>query len=124
MMQGEMGFTTACCVRLHRDGRYTIANAGHINPYIGGEEIVTPASLPLGMDPRQTYEQVSGLLPHGKTMVLMSDGVVEARSARGELYGFGRLPALTMMNAGDIADVARRFGQEDDITVLTVACAA
>jgi hypothetical protein len=26
-----------------------------------------------------------------------------------------------MMSAVDIADVARRFGQEDDITVLTVA---
>ena len=124
MMQGEMGFTTACCVRLQPDGRYTIANAGHINPYIGGEEIATPASLPLGMAPDQAYEQVSGVLPEGRTMVLMSDGVVEARSAKGELYGFGRLPALTMMGAGDIADVARRFGQEDDITVLTVACAA
>jgi len=124
MMQGEMGFTTACCVRLQRDGQYTIANAGHINPYIGGEEIDTPSSLPLGMDPDQTYEQVSGVLPAGKTMVLMSDGVVEARSTKGELYGFGRLPQLTMMSAGDIADVARRFGQEDDITVLTVACAA
>ena len=106
------------------DGSYTIANAGHINPYIGGEEVPTPASLPLGMAPDQTYEQVSGVLPQGKTMVLMSDGVVEARSTKGELYGFGRLPALTMMSAGDIADVARRFGQEDDITVLTVARAA
>ena len=123
MMQGEMGFTTACCVRMQLDGRYTIANAGHINPYVSGEEIATPPSLPLGMDPDQTYEQVSGVLPPGKTMVLMSDGVVEARSAKGELYGFGRLPALTMMSAGDIADVARRFGQEDDITVLTVASA-
>jgi serine phosphatase RsbU (regulator of sigma subunit) len=123
-MQGEMGFTTACCVRLHRDGRYTIANAGHINPYVNGEEIPTPNSLPLGLVGDQKYEQISGLLPEGKTLVLMSDGVVEARSAQGELYGFDRLPQLTMMSAGDIADVARRFGQEDDITVLTVACGA
>jgi sigma-B regulation protein RsbU (phosphoserine phosphatase) len=123
MMQGEMGFTTACCVRLESDGRYTLANAGHINPYIGGVEIPTPPSLPLGMDADQVYEQVSGILPESKTLVLMSDGVVEARSAKGELYGFERLPALTMMSAGDIADVARRFGQEDDITVLTLAFA-
>jgi sigma-B regulation protein RsbU (phosphoserine phosphatase) len=123
MMQGEMGFTTACCVRLEPDGRYTLANAGHINPYIGGVEIPTPPSLPLGMDEDQVYEQVSGVLPAGKTLVLMSDGVVEARSPKGELYGFDRLPALTMMSAGDIADVARRFGQEDDITVLTLAFA-
>jgi phosphoserine phosphatase RsbU/P len=124
LMQGEMGFTTACCVRLQSDGRYTIANAGHINPYIDGEEIISPSALPLGMVGNQQYEQISGLLPEGKTLVLMSDGVVEARSAKGELYGFDRLPQLTLMTAQDIADVARNFGQEDDITVLTVACGA
>jgi sigma-B regulation protein RsbU (phosphoserine phosphatase) len=122
LTQGEMGFTTACCVHLERDGRYIIANAGHINPYIGGVEIPTPSSLPLGIVGQQEYEQVSGLLPEGETLVLMSDGVVEARSAKGELYGFDRLPQLTLMAASDIAEVARRFGQEDDITVLTVAC--
>jgi len=124
LMQGEMGFTTACCVHLHRDGRYIIANAGHINPYIDGEEIPTSNSLPLGMVGNQLYEQLSGRLPEGKTLVLMSDGVVEARSAKGELYGFERLSQLTLMTAQDIADVARNFGQEDDITVLTVACGA
>ncbi len=124
LMQGEMGFTTACCVRLERDGHYTIANAGHISPYVGGEEILTPASLPLGMVAGEVYEQVSGVLPEGQTLVLMSDGVVEARSAKGELYGFERLKKLTTMSAVDIADVARRFGQEDDITVLTMACGA
>jgi sigma-B regulation protein RsbU (phosphoserine phosphatase) len=124
LTQGEMGFTTACCIHMERDGRYTIANAGHINPYIGGVEIPTPSSLPLGIVSGELYEQVSGILPDGETLVLMSDGVVEARSAKGELYGFDRLPQLTLMTASDIADVARRFGQEDDITVLTVACAA
>jgi sigma-B regulation protein RsbU (phosphoserine phosphatase) len=122
LMQGEMGFTTACCVRVSRDGHYTVANAGHISPYINGQEIIAPPSLPLGMQPDQEYEQVSGVLKKGQTLVLMSDGVVEARSAKGELYGFDRLAALTMLSADDIADVARRFGQEDDITVLTVAC--
>jgi len=124
LMQGDMGFTTACCVRVSRDGEYTIANAGHISPYINGQEIIAPPSLPLGMAPDQDYEQVSGVLKTGQTLVLMSDGVVEARSAKGELYGFDRLGALTMLSADDIADVARRFGQEDDITVLTVACGA
>ncbi len=122
LMQGEMGFTTACCVRMEKGGRYTIANAGHIAPYIGGEEVITPSSLPLGIEEGQQYEQVSGMLPAGKTLVMMSDGVVEARSAKGELYGFDRLRQLTMLSAHDIADVARRFGQEDDITVLTVSC--
>ncbi len=124
LMQGEMGFTTACCVRVCHNGDYTLANAGHISPYINGQEIIAPPSLPLGMAPDQEYEQVSGVLKKGQTLVLMSDGVVEARSAKGELYGFDRLASLTMLSADDIADVARRFGQEDDITVLTVACGA
>jgi len=54
-------------------------------------------------------------------LVLMSDGVVEARSTSGQLLGFDRLAALTRKPAHEIADTARRFGQEDDITVLTLA---
>lgn len=120
--QGEMGFTTACCVHMDREGNYRVANAGHISPYVDGAEIVAPPSLPLGLAGEQEFAELSGRLPAGKRMVLMSDGVVEARSAKGELYGFDRLPALTQMPAHDIADVAQRFGQDDDITVLTIVC--
>jgi hypothetical protein len=123
LTQGEMGFTTACCVRLERNGHFTLANAGHIPPYVDGMEIGSPPSLPLGLIEDEVYTQVDGLLPPGKRLVLMSDGVVEARSATGELYGFDRLASLTLMPAHDIADVAQRFGQDDDITVLTIACA-
>ena len=124
LSQGDMGFTTACCVRLERSGGFTVANAGHIAPYIAGLELTTPPSLPLGLAPDQSYETVHGQLAAGQTLVLMSDGVPEARSAKGELYGFDRLATLTQMPAQAIADVAQRFGQEDDITVLTLACHA
>ena len=53
----------------------------------------------------------------------MSDGVPEAREDGGELYGFDRLPSLTLKSAREIAETAQRFGQEDDITVLTLAIA-
>ena len=56
--------------------------------------------------------------------MLLSDGVPEARSQAGELYGFERLSSLTRMPAQEIAEAAQRFGQEDDITVLTLAFAA
>jgi hypothetical protein len=124
LTQGEMGFTTACCVRLERDGRYSLVNAGHISPYVSGVEVVAAPALPLGLASDQVYEPVTGTLLAGERLVLMSDGVVEARSAKGELYGFDRLPGLTRMVAADIADIAQRFGQEDDITVLTIACGA
>ena len=118
------GFTTACCIRLEHSGQYSIANAGHIAPYIDGAEIPTAAALPLGLAGDQEYEVASGRLTTGKKLVLMSDGVVEARSASGELYGFDRTALLTLRPAVEIAETAANFGQEDDITVLTIACCA
>lgn len=124
LAQGDMGFTTACCVRLDRSGNYCVANAGHISPYSGGNEIATSPSLPLGLATEQNYEVVYGTLYSGQKLVLMSDGVVEARSPKGELYGFSRLSSLTLKPAREIAETAQRFGQEDDITVVTIACCA
>jgi serine phosphatase RsbU (regulator of sigma subunit) len=119
--QGQLGFTTACCICISLDGTFTLANAGHIAPYICGREIESPPSLPLGIAENQSYEVVPGRLSPGERIVLLSDGVLEARSKSGELYGFDRLNQLTRLSAEDIADTARAFGQEDDITVLTVA---
>jgi hypothetical protein len=123
LSQSEMGFTTALCVHLFPDGTFTAANAGHIAPYIAGIEIETPPALPLGLAPDQFYEFITGHLAPTQTMVLMSDGVPEARNAQRELYGFDRLPHLTLLPAVEIANTALRFGQEDDITVLTLAVA-
>jgi len=55
----------------------------------------------------------------------MTDGVVEARSKpvkgkSGELFGFARTAAVSRESAESIAETARLFGQDDDITVLTV----
>lgn len=119
--QGQLGFTTACCIRISLDGTFTLANAGHVAPYISGREIASPPSLPLGIAEDQSYELVRGTLNHEERIVLLSDGVPEARSKSGELYGFDRLTHLTRLAANDIAETARSFGQEDDITVLTIA---
>jgi hypothetical protein len=121
--QGQLGFTTACCIRVSLSGEYTLANAGHIAPYLSGRELATPPALPLGLVPEQTYGLMQGCLASGERLVLLSDGVPEARSHTGELYGFERLSSLTLMGAQDIAEAAQRFGQEDDITVLTLAIA-
>lgn len=122
--QGQLGFTTACCVRIALSGEYTIANAGHISPFLSGQELSTPPALPLGLVPDQVYTSVGGKLLPSERLVLLSDGVLEARAPGGELYGFERLPDLTLQSAQQIADTARDFGQEDDITVLTLSLAA
>ncbi len=121
--QGQLGFTTACCVRLSLSGEFTLANAGHISPYLAGRELETSPALPLGLVPEQTYGLRKGCLEPGERLVLLSDGVPEARSSEGELYGFERLARLTLMPAREIAEAAQRFGQEDDITVMTLAVA-
>jgi serine phosphatase RsbU (regulator of sigma subunit) len=121
--QGQLGFTTACCIRISLSGEYTLSNAGHIAPYLSGRELDTPSALPLGLVRDQTYDLTRGQLSSGERLVLLSDGVPEARSQTGELYGFERLSSLTRMPAKDIAETAQGFGQEDDITVLTLAFA-
>ena len=57
---------------------------------------------------------------HRSAVALLSDGVLEARDAKGELLGFERMAALTNRPAAEVADAAQKWGQEDDITVLTV----
>jgi hypothetical protein len=122
--QGQLGFTTACCIRISLSGEYILSNAGHIAPYLSGREIETPSALPLGLMLDQTYDVTRGRLNSGERLVLLSDGVPEARSQTGELYGFERLSSLTRMSGQEIAEAAQLFGQEDDITVLTLAFAA
>jgi hypothetical protein len=121
--QGQLGFTTALCVRIDPNGEFSLANAGHIPPYIDGHEFETAPALPLGLVADQSYHTKFSRLDAGQQMVLMSDGVPEARSATGELYGFARLPELTRAPAAQIAEIARHYGQEDDITVLTIRLA-
>ncbi len=123
LAQNEFGFTTACCVRVEADGSFCFANAGHLNPYVDGKELEAEGALPLGMDTAGSYPVVRGRLWPGQRMVLLSDGVPEARSRKGELFGFERTMEAVRLSAVAVADTAQRFGQEDDITVLTVALA-
>lgn len=118
--QGQLGFTTACSMSIRANGEFTFANAGHIAPYISGVELTSESALPLGIVPDQNYTAVHGRLGLEDRVVLMSDGVPEARSQSEGLLGFDRLPRLTLLPASELADAARAFGQEDDITVLVL----
>ncbi|HEX7729898.1 MAG TPA: GAF domain-containing SpoIIE family protein phosphatase [Terracidiphilus sp.] len=121
--QGQLGFTTACTVRIRTDGTYSFANAGHIAPYLSGVELPTAPALPLGIVPDQIYAPVEGMMQPRDRMVLVSDGVPEARSEADGLLGFERLAELSTKPAEQIADAARAFGQEDDITVVALQLA-
>ena len=116
----ESGFITCLCTRIGRDGGVTVANAGHLAPYCGGKEIAVESGLPLGIAAEVEYAETEFRLEPGDTLTLLSDGVVEAMNAAREMFGFERTRAISGESAGSIAEAARAFGQEDDITVLTV----
>lgn len=118
------GFATCLCARLAPDGALSIANAGHLSPYHNGCELSCESSLPLGIVPESAYAETRALLNPGDALTFLSDGVVEARSAAGELFGFDRTRAISTRPAEDIAHAAQQFGQEDDITVLTITFAS
>jgi len=118
------GFTTCLVLRVGRDGLVTAANAGHIAPYCQGREIAVEGGLPLGLTEDATYKETTFHLKEGTQLTLVTDGVVEARAVTGELLGFERTAELSIGTAAKIADAAQAFGQDDDITVLTVACLA
>jgi phosphoserine phosphatase RsbU/P len=120
---GQEGLITMICSRVAKNGEILIANAGHLAPYRNGEEISLDSGLPLGIAPDNTYvESVLHLAP-GDILTFLSDGVVEARNPAGELFGFERTRAVSGESAQEIAAAAQAFGQEDDITVLTLTFA-
>jgi serine phosphatase RsbU (regulator of sigma subunit) len=115
------GFTTCLVLRFDPDGTIIAANAGHLSPYCDGSEISIEGGLPLGLDGNTTYEESKFELPAGAQVTLVTDGVVEARGKDGELFGFERSRAISNHSAQDIADAAVAFGQDDDVTVVTVS---
>ena len=112
---------TCCALRIEADGSATIANAGHLPPYWNGAEVEVDSGLPLGIDAGAEYSETRFAVEEAGHLTLVSDGVVEARSAVGELFGFERTRMISGEEASAIAAAAKAFGQEDDITVLTVA---
>lgn len=121
LVRSKDGFTTCLVMRADADGTLTVANAGHLPPYCDGEELSLQNGLPLGLHADSIYEEVKFRLNPGAQVTLLTDGVVEARSATGELFGFDRAQQWSRKSAEQILEAARAFGQDDDITIVTVA---
>ena len=115
------GFATCLILRVPQQGPLVIANAGHLAPYLNGRESELPGALPLGIIAQMEYEEASVTVAAGETVTLLTDGVPEAQSGK-QLFGFDRLASLlsTHPSAAQIVEAACTFGQQDDITVLTL----
>jgi Stage II sporulation protein E (SpoIIE) len=114
------GFTTCLVLRLNADGAATIANAGHLAPYLGSNEVPVENGLPLGLAAQAEYTESSFQFNAGEQITLVTDGVAEARAKTGELFGFERTASIAVLSAAQIAATAAAFGQQDDITVLKI----
>ncbi len=114
------GFATALAALIANDGLVTLANAGHLSPYLDGQEVELPGALPLGISGGGRYEATMVELRPGSRLTFLSDGVVEAQNERRDLFGFDRAKAISRESAATVADAAVQFGQDDDITVVTI----
>ena len=117
-----------------RDGAVACANAGHPAPRIllpdGSVHGLDAHGLILGIDSDQEYDEALDTLPVGGSLVLYTDGVVEARRD-GELYGTERLDELLTRHrdlrprelAERVAADARKWAggeMSDDLAVVVI----
>jgi hypothetical protein len=117
---------TCLALRIEADGKATLANAGHVAPYLNGEELPMEGALPLGMSEGFDASVMRFQLKPGDRLMLISDGIVEATDANGKLFGFERVHELlrTATSAAGVASAAQAYGQEDDISVIAVTFTA
>jgi serine phosphatase RsbU (regulator of sigma subunit) len=113
----KSGFVTCCVALMKPNGEVRIANAGHLAPYADGRELEIEAGLPLGVAREVEYPET---VTSGIRFTFLSDGVLEAANAAHELFGFDRSREVSIQPAAAIAQAAQTWGQNDDITVVTV----
>ncbi|MEZ4764437.1 MAG: SpoIIE family protein phosphatase [Calditrichia bacterium] len=101
------------CVLYADNGKFCYANAGHL-PLIHiqsktGEiqQYQKVSGIPLGVVPNFLFEQHTIRLNKGDYLVLVTDGVVEAKNKSGEMYSFERLLELLKTPQDSCRSVAR-----------------
>jgi serine phosphatase RsbU (regulator of sigma subunit) len=128
----KMFVTCLIAVLEPRTGRVRFANAGHNLPLVRGQQGVRTLQargMPLGLMRGMQYEENEEWVAPGELLLLYSDGIVEARNQRRELFGDRRLAALIATLEAQahlpsaVCDEVWRFTgeglqQEDDITMF------
>ncbi|HEY1390070.1 MAG TPA: SpoIIE family protein phosphatase [Ktedonobacterales bacterium] len=115
-------------------GRLQYANAGHDLPYVshdGASTELRATGMPLGLMPDMHYEEKEMHMAAGDTLLLYSDGLVEAHNPERDMFSFPRLMSL-VGQYGDtgalieyLLNELRSFTgigweQEDDVTLVTL----
>ncbi len=115
-------------------GAFTFANAGHNLPIKrshGQVSDLRATGMPLGLLPGMTYEEQQAWLEPGESLLLYSDGLVEAHDPQGVMFGFPHLRQLIAghANGEDLIDflmdrladfTGPDWEQEDDVTLVSL----
>jgi sigma-B regulation protein RsbU (phosphoserine phosphatase) len=112
-----------------------VANSGAVQPVLcrqGQSMTVKAEGFPLGLFPDVTYEEYFVATEPGDAIIFVSDGILDAENAAGEMYGDERLAGLLCANRNRsaieiadalLADVALFQGAHDrfdDETIIVL----
>lgn len=113
---------TCMALRISADGGVTLANAGHVPPFLNGAPVAVDGALPLGVMEGADFSVTRFMLQPNDRLVLASDGLAEAMNPERQLFGFDRVQALVRdgKTASELANAVQLFGQEDDISVIAL----
>jgi hypothetical protein len=114
------GHAKCIAISIARHGVMNIANAGHLAPFLNGKPMEVDGALLLGMMEDAEFFVKNFQISEGDKLVLVSNGVIEAEDAKGNLFGSERVSELlkTKCSPAEIASAAQSFGQQDDISVI------
>jgi serine phosphatase RsbU (regulator of sigma subunit) len=97
-------------LRIEPQGTVIVANAGHLAPYLAGQEIAVENGLPLGITGETDHPEVSIQLPVGAQLTLYADGVVEARARSGEPPACAAFSKESRMKSANVTKFDRKSG--------------
>lgn len=133
-MPAKMFVTCLCAVLEPQTGRLRYANAGHCSAQQrtgGGVVDLRARGMPLGLMRGMAYEEEETVLANGDSVLLYSDGLVEAHSPAREMFGMARLQSLLAAHPGGaglipyLREALAAFAgpgweQEDDVTLVVL----
>lgn len=84
----------------------TVSNSGLPRPihvHAGKNEVIEATGLPLGLFDEAEYDEFQFRMKPGDMFVFFSDGILDARSRKGDLFGRGRVERIIEENASNSA---------------------
>jgi sigma-B regulation protein RsbU (phosphoserine phosphatase) len=132
--------TLVYCIYDLENRSLVFTNAGHCVPLLRRGDRVFPLQAerahtpPLGVTPDLEAGEARVQLHSGDTLIMVSDGILEARDSRGNEYGLSRLSRRIRTARGNADDIIKAIladidshshdsdqGQGDDMTILAMS---